>query len=747
MRILNNIKFKKIIVAFLIVSVLITGIGPNFMIPKTYAADTLGILLWPLTALLSTLASAAAAIIDAMFQITGGTGGATPSSLFISHIVYNEVPLFNANFFDSTQVTNSPALTTMLSTIQTWYLTTRNIAVAASLTILVFVGVKILLSTAAGDKAKYKSLLKDWLLSLVLIFTLHYIMSIILYACDALTGVFKTMAGFSVSDDVYAELTTKSFAGDTDSIIYAVMKWILIILTLLFVLIYSKRLIMIAFLTIIAPLAAISYSVDKIRDGQSQILDKWTKEYLYTALMMPMDALLFTIIWQTVKDNLQANGNAIFSLALVIGFVPIRGWFNEFLGTDRGSKVANAAVAGAAGGALAQQLTSKSGSGKTKSVKDQNSEQGGSNGVDGASGGVGLPGGGSNAGVGANLSVGGSNPAIAPGPSERVTSPESGALNSTPNAMLGGGKRGNGVGSNFSQKMDAKRAEIQSKGGIGKMAGRAAINMAASGTRNAIGGLVGLGITAATGKASMGIGGATLASKGLKGKGSQLYQKAGNAAVTAATVAGSLGNAAYGFASSHSESGRNADLGASYSERIAAINTQADSSNSEENARHSAQLTDITNRYAEKYDLENERYESEKLAYMTAFEERFDPNFSDDEMNNLFEERANGLYEIEQTHNQNVQSVDYFKNNEIANENQMHSVNASTIQNKRATAISGVNDVVNNNLSGTKVAKMRLEGKTDDEIFRAGQRKAIRGNVSHYEEHGRNERGKRKKNK
>ena len=79
-----------------------------------------------------------------------------------------------------------------------------------------------------------------------------------------------------------------------NALMFSIIKLVFLGMTFAFILIYAKRTIMIAFLTIVAPLVGISYTIDKIKDGQSQILDKWSKEYIYTALIMPLDALLFS---------------------------------------------------------------------------------------------------------------------------------------------------------------------------------------------------------------------------------------------------------------------------------------------------------------------------------------------------------------------------------------------------------------------------------------------------------------------
>ena len=49
----------------------------------------------------------------------------------------------------------------------------------------------------------------------------------------------------------------------------------------MFTWIYIKRAITVAFLTLMAPLVAITYPIDKINDGQAQAFDRWLKEYIF----------------------------------------------------------------------------------------------------------------------------------------------------------------------------------------------------------------------------------------------------------------------------------------------------------------------------------------------------------------------------------------------------------------------------------------------------------------------------------
>lgn len=58
--------------------------------------------------------------------------------------------------------------------------------------------------------------------------------------------------------------------GDASFIGYGLCYTILVLFTLYFVFVYLRRVLYMAFLTMIAPLVALTYPIDKISDGQAQ---------------------------------------------------------------------------------------------------------------------------------------------------------------------------------------------------------------------------------------------------------------------------------------------------------------------------------------------------------------------------------------------------------------------------------------------------------------------------------------------
>ena len=62
-------------------------------------------------------------------------------------------------------------------TIAKWYYILRNVAIIMMLLVLIYLGIRILISSVSSEKAKYKSILNDWVVGFCLIFLMHYIMS------------------------------------------------------------------------------------------------------------------------------------------------------------------------------------------------------------------------------------------------------------------------------------------------------------------------------------------------------------------------------------------------------------------------------------------------------------------------------------------------------------------------------------------------------------------------------------------
>lgn len=99
-------------------------------------------------------------------------------------IFANQVEMLDVNFISSNagktyllELRDNGPLETLRRIVAGWYVTLRTIAVVGLLSVLIYVGIRIIISSTSADKAKYKQRLVDWLVAFCLLFFMHYIMA------------------------------------------------------------------------------------------------------------------------------------------------------------------------------------------------------------------------------------------------------------------------------------------------------------------------------------------------------------------------------------------------------------------------------------------------------------------------------------------------------------------------------------------------------------------------------------------
>lgn len=249
------------------------------------------------------------------------------------------------------------------SQIAKWYVALRTFALVGLLSVLLYVGIRIILSSSSSqNQAKYKSMFKDWLVALCILFLLHYIMAFILDITYRITDMFEVGTivddGGSIGEDAFMTNIRNQIAGEDSYWTYfgwVVMYVALVILTVTFTLEYLKRVIFIAFLTMIAPLIALTYPIDKIKDGQAQAFGMWIKEYTFNCLIQPVHLLLYTIfIGSATTLN---NVNPLYAIVALAFFRPAEKFFRKMFGFDKASSIST--IGAAAGGAMVMNMLNK----------------------------------------------------------------------------------------------------------------------------------------------------------------------------------------------------------------------------------------------------------------------------------------------------------------------------------------------------------------------------------------------------
>lgn len=209
------------------------------------------------------------------------------------NIFANKIAAFDVNFLSPnkyTAVTNredtdakeksKSSAEILSSTIATWYRSFRNIAVVGLLSVLIYLGIRILISSTAPDKAKYKELLKDWFVALCLVFVIHFIMSFVLMLTDRVNDLFSSTIddGIIIKIDNGTRFRTNlvgfirfqvNFDNAHQVVSYAIMYIAIFIYTIMFTFTYFKRFLYMAFFTMIAPLVALTYPIDRAGDRKS----------------------------------------------------------------------------------------------------------------------------------------------------------------------------------------------------------------------------------------------------------------------------------------------------------------------------------------------------------------------------------------------------------------------------------------------------------------------------------------------
>ena len=397
-------------------------------------------------------------------------------------IFSGDIGLFDVDFFNPMRTITSTAGKLRI-TVSMWYNRLRDIATVVMLSVLVYIGIRILISSTSSDKAKYKQMIMDWIIGLCLIFVMHYIMSFSNTIVNKVTELVKNSVGnkeyilsvytddwsnvaddindmdfendfgdlFSVCIDVeyetkeerdaairevkdnhikkYKELgedewsereIKESLEDDEYRVIYEEGEWdfkfdngrmwfktsnlmakirsdalneknkddtaleyaaytiiyvVLTFFTIFFAFTYIKRAIYMSFLTMIAPLVAMTYPIDKINDGKAQAFDMWLKEYIFNLLIQPLHLLLYTILVSSAADLVEVN--PMYALVAIGFMIPAEKLMRKFFGFEKAQTPGSFAGA-ATGAAMAMAGMNKLLSKRPRGGKDDSGRTGGS---------------------------------------------------------------------------------------------------------------------------------------------------------------------------------------------------------------------------------------------------------------------------------------------------------------------------------------------------------------------------------
>lgn len=240
----------------------------------------------------------------------------------IEDTVFGDIDLFNADYFSSEDEIDSDINQAIKESVATWYYVLRVLAVLIGLLMLIYIGMKMAISTVASDQAKYKEMLQDWLVSMVLLFALPYIIGFVNLLCSGFVELLCSVKenvinqGFEQSI-LWQAINVLNITSGWSYVATVIMYLVITFYQMKFFLLYTYRLLSMGFLIVISPIMAAIYPATKTKisgkGGKSKIFDTWFREYCVNAALQPLHAAVYLVFI--------VSANEIFSVAPILAVI------------------------------------------------------------------------------------------------------------------------------------------------------------------------------------------------------------------------------------------------------------------------------------------------------------------------------------------------------------------------------------------------------------------------------------------
>ena len=230
----------------------------------------------------------------------GDSSGPAINWFTIEDTVFNKIELFDADYFvvDSN---NNEVNTALKQSVASFYYVAKVIAVVMQLAMLIYLGIRMAISTIASEIARYKDMLKDWLVSMILIFVMPYLIAFINMISSAIVGIFyaaKTVNGFEKSI-LWQALNLTNITTGWSYVAVLFMYFVITFYQAKFFIMYFYRLLSMGFLIVISPLITVTYSATKTKiagtGGSADAFKNWIQEYMVNAFIQPIHAGIYLV--------------------------------------------------------------------------------------------------------------------------------------------------------------------------------------------------------------------------------------------------------------------------------------------------------------------------------------------------------------------------------------------------------------------------------------------------------------------
>lgn len=293
--------------------------------------------------------------IDKFFGTNATSSG---ERISVESIFFNKIPILDANFFnfetaggyslrlqedenstqENSEETQMPldeqnVVYQLRKNLATWYVLIRNISIAIMLFILLYLGIRLAITSSSEKKADYKKHLTSWCIGMCVIFFLHFFMYAVFQINDTLVGICKDWSNRAAETEVselleksekqeelnlYEAIRIKAYAfnweeGVPGTIIYVFLVYLLV----RFLVIYLKRYFTIYILAISGSFMGVKYALEGIAGKKTGSLNKWLKDFSFNVLLQTVHAFLY-VLFMSVALSVSQTSLAGAAVGLVI---------------------------------------------------------------------------------------------------------------------------------------------------------------------------------------------------------------------------------------------------------------------------------------------------------------------------------------------------------------------------------------------------------------------------------------------
>ena len=242
--------------------------------------------------------------------------------------------------------TGKPIVEVLHDAVRQWFYVIEVLSLAALLLVLIFIGIKGTITSIASEKAVYKRMFVDWVVGIIIVFSIPAIMWLILHFNAEMvkivqkgmetitevnmkqlnentdssgTGKALTYSSQQLEIDVYEAVRTRAYDAKLSvGLSGMIMYMTLVYFAIRYTLIYLKRFFTVMVLTIMGPAVGAGYAMQKALHGKAPSFKNWLSEYFMNVFIQTIHAIIYGVfIASALVFSLQSIGGMALALILM----------------------------------------------------------------------------------------------------------------------------------------------------------------------------------------------------------------------------------------------------------------------------------------------------------------------------------------------------------------------------------------------------------------------------------------------